>query len=68
MRVQNEAAEICKRFMNAAHPQERLQDLLTFDQRLKTLGFNPGTSADLTVASLFAERLTRGLINRRNNG
>jgi triphosphoribosyl-dephospho-CoA synthase len=68
VRVQSEAAEIRKRFMNTANPQERLQDLLTFDQRLKTLGFNPGTSADLTVASLFAERLTRGLINRRNNG
>jgi triphosphoribosyl-dephospho-CoA synthase len=41
---------------------------LIFDQNLKAAGLNPGTSADLTVATLFAERLTRILINRRNNG
>ncbi|HMF07029.1 MAG TPA: triphosphoribosyl-dephospho-CoA synthase [Methylocella sp.] len=68
LRVQTEAIEVHKRFMNAANPQERLQDLLHFDRRLKNLGLNPGTSADLTVASLFAEKLTRVLINRSNNG
>ncbi len=67
-RVQIEAAGIRKRFVNAVNPEGCLQDLLTFDQRLKASGFNPGTSADLTVASLFTERLTRGLINRGNNG
>jgi triphosphoribosyl-dephospho-CoA synthase len=66
--VQNEAVEVRKRFMNTANPEERLQDLLTFDERLKNLGLNPGTCADLTVASVFAERLTRVLINRCNNG
>jgi triphosphoribosyl-dephospho-CoA synthase len=54
--------------MNAANPAETLQDLLSFDRRLKACGLNPGTSADLTVASVFADRLTRILINRRNNG
>jgi triphosphoribosyl-dephospho-CoA synthase len=68
IRVQAEAIEVRKRFMNTANPEERLQDLLTFDKRLKTLGLNPGTSADLTVASVFAEKLTRVLINRSNNG
>ncbi len=68
IRVQTEALEVRKRFMNAANPEDWLQDLLTFDKRLKTLGLNPGTSADLTVASLFAEKLTRVLINRSNNG
>jgi len=68
IRVQTEAAGIRKRFMNAVSPEACLQDLLTFDQRLKASGFNPGTSADLTVASLFTKRLTRGLINRGNNG
>jgi triphosphoribosyl-dephospho-CoA synthase len=67
IRVQGEAAGLCERFMNLANPEERLQDLLVFDKRLKTLGLNPGTSADLTVASLFAERLTRVLINQPNN-
>ena len=67
-RVQIEAQEARKRFMNAANPAETLQDLLSFDRRLKARGLNPGTSADLTVASVFADRLTRILINRRNNG
>jgi triphosphoribosyl-dephospho-CoA synthase len=67
-RVQIEALEARRRFMNAANPAETLQDLLSFDRRLKARGLNPGTSADLTVASVFADRLTRILINRRNNG
>ena len=67
-RVQIEAVEARKRFMNAANPAETLQDLLSFDRRLKARGLNPGTSADLTVASVFADRLTRILINRRNDG
>ncbi|HEY4846864.1 MAG TPA: triphosphoribosyl-dephospho-CoA synthase [Methylocella sp.] len=67
-RVQIEALEVRKRLMNAANPAETLQDLLSFDRRIKAWGLNPGTSADLTVASVFADRLTRILINRRNNG
>jgi triphosphoribosyl-dephospho-CoA synthase len=67
-RVQTEAMEARKRFMNAANPAETLQDLLSFDRRLKADGLNPGTSADLTVASVFADKLTGILINRRNNG
>jgi triphosphoribosyl-dephospho-CoA synthase len=31
--------------------------LLAFDQALKGRGLNPGTSADLTVATLFASSL-----------
>ncbi|MGH6840443.1 MAG: triphosphoribosyl-dephospho-CoA synthase, partial [Methylocella sp.] len=67
-RVQIEAQEARKRVMNTANPAETLQDLLRFDRRLKARGLNPGTSADLTVATVFADRLNRGLINRRNNG
>ena len=37
-----------------ADADERLQ---AFDRRLKCAGINPGTSADLTVATLFLERL-----------
>jgi triphosphoribosyl-dephospho-CoA synthase len=38
-----------------------LSDLLAFDARLKEKRINPGTSADLTVATLFAARLSRVL-------
>jgi triphosphoribosyl-dephospho-CoA synthase len=34
-------------------------DLLRFDRTLKERGINPGTSADFTVATLFADRLIR---------
>lgn len=66
--VQNEARDAYNRFMNWANPSDALPNLLIFDGRLKSLGFNPGTSADLTVATVFADRLTRILINRRNDG
>ena len=68
LRVQTEARDARERFENAANFEDALQDLLTFDRILKTSGLNPGTSADLTVASAFADRLTRILINRRNDG
>jgi triphosphoribosyl-dephospho-CoA synthetase len=37
-------------------------DLLRFDATLKAQGLNPGTSADLTVATLFALALERTLV------
>jgi triphosphoribosyl-dephospho-CoA synthase len=36
---------------------ELLPDLMTWDASLKERGINPGTSADLTVATLFVHRL-----------
>jgi triphosphoribosyl-dephospho-CoA synthase len=44
-----------------------LADLLAFDARLKDKGVNPGTSADLTVATLFAHRLRTILPSTRNS-
>ncbi len=41
----------------ASNPEETRERLLDFDAELKAEGINPGTSADLTVASLFARRL-----------
>lgn len=35
-------------------PQDRWAALMAFDESLKERGLNPGTSADLTVATLFA--------------
>ncbi|HET6379320.1 MAG TPA: triphosphoribosyl-dephospho-CoA synthase [Methylocella sp.] len=66
--VQKKGAAWRDRFMATPEPSGALEDLLAFDKELKTAGLNPGTSADLTVASIFADRLTRILINRRNNG
>ncbi len=48
-------AEPFERDLLAAQQPENLKDaLLAFDAELKARGWNPGTSADLTVASLFA--------------
>jgi len=45
----------------SAQPDELLADLLAWDSALKRDGVNPGTSADLTVATLFAHRLNEHL-------
>jgi triphosphoribosyl-dephospho-CoA synthase len=46
-----------KLMQDAADPEGIAPRLLAFDAELKSAGLNPGTSADLTVASLFALRL-----------
>ena len=52
------AAMPLERALMAAAEPERLADrLLAWDAELKAQGRNPGTSADLTVASLFLRRL-----------
>jgi triphosphoribosyl-dephospho-CoA synthase len=43
------------------HPETMLADILSWDAALKADGINPGTSADLTVATLFASRLKAAL-------
>ncbi|GGD36382.1 triphosphoribosyl-dephospho-CoA synthase [Aureimonas glaciei] len=43
------------------NPGERLEFLGDFDAALKREGLNPGTSADLTVASIFADGLADSL-------
>ena len=57
-RVQHEAREM--RFASAdADIDGQLATIFWLSTRsLKSRGFNPGTSADLTVATLFADRLT----------
>jgi triphosphoribosyl-dephospho-CoA synthase len=64
--VQQEAQQILPLFK--ARPHDCLTALLAFDARLKARGFNPGTSADLTVGTLFADRLRNGLPISRNDG
>ena len=51
--VQNEAAVHAVEFAKNFNPKNYQSTLLTFDAALKKRGLNPGTSADLTVASLF---------------
>ena len=55
--VQAEAVKVLERYKNTMSAEDALRDMLSFDERLKNSGLNPGTSADLTVATLFAGRL-----------
>lgn len=48
------------RLQDADDPEQLAAPLLAFDRELKAAGINPGTSADLTVASLFAYRIETG--------
>jgi triphosphoribosyl-dephospho-CoA synthase len=54
-RVRAEAVQFCRGLPE--DPASALPHLSTFDRSLKERGFNPGTSADLTVASLLASEL-----------
>ncbi len=66
LEVQREASEMLSLFQ--ARGENCLSDLLAFDEGLKSRRCNPGTSADLTVATLFADRLRNILLKRRNDG
>jgi triphosphoribosyl-dephospho-CoA synthase len=55
--VMQEAKAFASRAQTESGTSRFVSDLLAFDARLKTARVNPGTSADLTVASLFAARL-----------
>ena len=55
--VRREAAPWPALLAAAPDPRALLPALLAWDAALKAAAINPGTSADLTVASLFAERL-----------
>lgn len=57
--VREEAAPIEAGFIACQAPETMIAPLMAFDGALKERGFNPGTSADLTVATLFACRLDR---------
>lgn len=57
------AAVAHQRLLQATdHPDTLLPELLAWDAVLKADGLNPGTSADLTVATLFASRLKAALL------
>jgi len=66
--VQRTAATLLASLQAAEHPAQLLPELLAWDAVLKADGINPGTSADLTVATLFAHRLRTLLPSVRNSG
>ena len=55
--VRQEAASWRAAFEAAHDPAGTVDGLLGWDAKLKTRGINPGTSADFTVATLFASSL-----------
>jgi triphosphoribosyl-dephospho-CoA synthase len=55
--VRREAAGWRDAFASARDPEVFADGLLRWDGELKSRGINPGTSADLTVATLFASSL-----------
>jgi triphosphoribosyl-dephospho-CoA synthase len=62
--VRREAANWRDAFAATHDPQAIADGLLSWDASLKSRGINPGTSADLTVATLFASSLS---VVRRDN-
>ena len=57
--IRREAKRVEKRFKACDNLSDTIPLLLQFDKDLKRVGVNPGTSADLTVASLLAFHLER---------
>jgi len=55
--VRDEARPIEAGLSQSTAPEEMAAPLAAFDRSLKERGLNPGTSADLTVATLFAASL-----------
>jgi len=55
--IRKSGEELLTLFEAARQPEESSEQLLTFDLRLKERGINPGTSADLTVATVLARSL-----------
>lgn len=58
--IQQEAKKHFQSFTSQENPKLYQATLLAWDADLKKRGINPGTSADLTVATLFAIRLLLG--------
>ncbi len=56
-KVRQKAKGVEAAFEAAADPALLHEELLAWDSRLKASGLNPGTTADLTVATLFAHGL-----------
>jgi triphosphoribosyl-dephospho-CoA synthase len=67
-RVRRDASKLQAQVQHARCLDDILPTLLDWDATLKREGINPGTSADLTVATLFVHRLRAILPTARNSG
>jgi triphosphoribosyl-dephospho-CoA synthase len=67
-RVRRQASWLRVRALAAPRLDDVLPDLLAWDKELKEAHINPGTSADLTVATLFVHRLRSVLPTGLNSG
>ncbi len=56
-KVRLRAQAVFERLMSCSDPRDLFEELLEWDQSLKQDRVNPGTSADLTVATLFTSEL-----------
>jgi triphosphoribosyl-dephospho-CoA synthase len=65
--VQGAALNFARMLQAAEQPDQVVPALLAWDAALKAKAINPGTSADLTVATLFAHRLRTILPSARNS-
>jgi triphosphoribosyl-dephospho-CoA synthase len=66
--VRQRAVEFHAALQTTRDPAHLTADLLAWDTTLKARNLNPGTSADLTVATLFAHALATILPSARNSG
>jgi triphosphoribosyl-dephospho-CoA synthase len=66
--VKGKASSLHVKLRTLEDAAQLLPDILTWDAALKADGINPGTSADLTVATLFAHRLRTILRSLRIGG
>lgn len=66
--VQDSAIRFQAELQSSWDPSRLADELLAWDAALKAKNINPGTSADLTVATLFARRLATILPSARNSG
>ena len=57
--VKASAQAIEQKFHACNMPETMTEELLEYDKKLKSKGVNPGTSADLTVASVLVYKLTQ---------
>jgi triphosphoribosyl-dephospho-CoA synthase len=56
--VSERARELHSQLSSYSDPSHLKESLLSWDEALRVAGLNPGTSADLTVATVFAAKLT----------
>jgi len=66
--IQAEMERLDKTLFETAEPEEIVPQIQAIDTRFKKAGINPGTTADLTVASLLAVRLDQLVTSTEKRG